>query len=92
LSILVLVRVPTGEAAGRLREIAQGEGWSVVPNTLGRKRLAISVTKVYDELRNSRNVSGAARKLGCSPAYIYQVLRDDGKTAAEVLRKSEQRE
>jgi DNA-binding NtrC family response regulator len=53
----------------------------------GRKPLNISVKNVCDTLRDCRDVPLAARKLGCSRAYIYTKLKKHGMTPREVLRK-----
>jgi hypothetical protein len=53
-------------------------GKSVVVKGLGRRRLDIPVNNVYDTLLTSGNVTAAARSLGCSRGYIYNVLKANG--------------
>ena len=60
-------------------------GKSVEVKGLGRRRLNISVKNVLDCLCAQRNVSLAAVQLGCSPAYIFGVLRTNGLTLKDVL-------
>ncbi len=62
-------------------------GESVLVNGFGRRPLNIAVTKVCDALRLHRSVLAAANALGCSRAYIYKVLKAEGMTAKEVLKK-----
>jgi hypothetical protein len=53
----------------------------------GRKPLNISVKNVCDTLRDCRDVPLAARKLGCSRAYIYAELKKLSMTPKEVIGK-----
>ena len=53
-------------------------GKQVVVDGLGRKRLNIDVKNVCDTLRDSSTVAEAAKKLGCSRAYIYKIQKDKG--------------
>ena len=62
-------------------------GKSVVVNGFGRRPLNIVVTKVCDSLQLHRSVVLAANELGCSRAYIYKVLKADGLTVADVIRR-----
>jgi len=62
-------------AAGMARAKAQGK-------QIGRKELSIRKTDIYDALRtNQNNIAGAAKKLGCSRAYIYKKLAEGGTTS-----------
>jgi hypothetical protein len=62
-------------------------GKLVVVNGLGRKAFNMPVIKVCDALRLHRSVSTAAVALGCSPAYVYKVLKADGLTPADVIKQ-----
>jgi hypothetical protein len=62
-------------------------GETVAVNGLGRKPLAMPVTKVCDALRLYRDVLAAANSLGCSRGYIYKVLKTGGMTAKEIMSK-----
>ena len=44
----------------------------------GRKPLDITVKNVCDALEKHQRVSAAATDLGCSRAYIYKVLKENG--------------
>lgn len=61
-------------------------GKTVAVNGIGRKPLNIAVNNVYDALRLHRSVIAAASELGCSRAYIYQVLKSAGLTPADVIK------
>jgi hypothetical protein len=54
---------------------------------LGRPVSNIGVTKVCDTLRLYRSVPVAAEKLGCSRAYIYKVLKAEGLTAKDMIKR-----
>ena len=54
---------------------------------LGRKPLEIGVKNVCDTLRDCRDITQAAQKLGCSRGYIYKVLSNHGMTPREVIEK-----
>lgn len=62
-------------------------GNSITVNGLGRKSLNIAVKNVYDAIQHNPSVTLAAAELGCSRAYIYKVLKAEGKTAKEILAK-----
>ncbi len=62
-------------------------GKSVVVNGLGRKRLNIPLKKVYETLQTHRSIVTAADKLGCSQAYIFKVLKDNGMKLRDVFRR-----
>ena len=61
-------------------------GEKVVVNGLGRKPLNIPVTKVYDALQASGNISATANSLGCSRAYIYKVLKANGLNLKDIFK------
>ena len=60
-------------------------GKSVVVNGLGRKRLNIPLKNISDCLQTHRNVVSAANELGCSPAYIFGVLKVNGLKLQDVI-------
>jgi hypothetical protein len=60
----------------------------VVVNGLGRKAFNMPVTNVCDALRLYRDVLEAAKSLGCSRAYIYNVLKANGMTPTEVIEEN----
>lgn len=60
-------------------------GNSVVVNGLGRKRLNIPLKNISDCLQAHRNVVTAANELGCSPAYIFGVLKVNGLKLKDVI-------
>ena len=62
-----------------------GEQIPIIIGSLGRKPLNICVKNVYDALRSCSSVNRAAEKLGCSRAYIYKVLKENGTTVKEVM-------
>ena len=53
-------------------------GKSVAVNGLGRKPLNIPLKNVCDALCAHSSVAAAANELGCSPAYIFKVLKANG--------------
>ncbi len=53
-------------------------GQDIVVNGFGRRPLNITVNNVYDALEKHHNVAVAANELGCSRAYIYKVLKENG--------------
>ena len=61
-------------------------GESVAVNGLGRKRLNIPLKNVLESLRAHRSVVAAARELGCSPAYIFGVLKANGLKLKDVVK------
>lgn len=63
-----------------------GEKIPLTKSSSGRKPLNIPVTTIYDALRLTRSIPATAKELGCSRAYIYKVLKEQGKTLEEVLR------
>lgn len=60
-------------------------GKPVAVSSLGRRALNIPVINVYDALRVYRNVAAAANELGCSRAYIYEVLKANGLKLVDVI-------
>ena len=53
-------------------------GESVVVNGLGRKPLNIPLKNVCESLQAHHSVTAAAEELGCSPSYIFGVLKENG--------------
>lgn len=79
------------QACGAEREVSKNMnikcphcGSDVPVRGIGRKPLAIPVSKVCDVLRNSSTVQVAAKELGCSRAYIYKVIHMTGMSMEEV--------
>jgi hypothetical protein len=62
-------------------------GKTVPVNGLGRKRLNIPLKNVLESLQAYRGVRTAARELGCSPAYIFGVLKLNGLNLKEVIKR-----
>lgn len=62
-------------------------GKEVVINGLGRKPLNIPLKNVLESLRAHRGVTAAAEELGCSPSYIFGVLKKNGLKLREVIKK-----
>ena len=60
-------------------------GKPVVVNGLGRKPLNIPLKNVCDALRAHHGVVAAARQLGCSPAYIFGILKTNGLKIKDVI-------
>jgi hypothetical protein len=56
----------------------QNCGQTIAVSNLGRKRLNHSVKNVCDAIERVRSVTGVAKELGCSRAYIYKVLKSAG--------------
>jgi len=61
-------------------------GQPVVVNGLGRKPLNIPLKNVLDSLQAHLDVTAAARELGCSPSYIFGILKKNGLKLNEVIR------
>ena len=61
-------------------------GKSVVVNGLGRKRLNITLKNVCEVLQAYNNIVAAARELGCSPAYIFGVLKANRLKLKDVVK------
>lgn len=62
-----------------------------ITNRSGRQPLAIDVTNICDTLRDCRDITLAAEKLGCSRGYIYKVLGQDRMTPKGVIEASGQK-
>ena len=60
-------------------------GQNITLNGLGRKPLNITVNNVYDALEKRRNVKAAADELDCSRAYIYRVLKENGRSLKDFV-------
>ena len=60
-------------------------GKSVVVNGLGRKRLNIPLKNVCETLRAHCSAVEAAKELGCSPAYIFSILKANGLKLKDVV-------
>lgn len=52
---------------------------------LGRRRLNIPLKNVSECLQAHCNVVAAANELGCSPAYIFSVLKANGLKLKDVV-------
>ena len=61
-------------------------GKPVSVNGLGRKRLDIPLKNVLESLQAYRDVTTVARDLGCSPSYIFGVLKKNGLKLNEVIK------
>ena len=55
----------------------------------GRPRLIVELEDILKAVRHHRQVVGAARQLGCSPAYIHVRLKESGVTLGELLEHPE---
>ena len=64
-------------------------GKPVSVNGLGRKRLDIPLKNVLESLQAYRDVMAVARDLGCSPSYIFGVLKKNGLKLNEVIKGDE---
>jgi len=60
-------------------------GKKVTVNGLGRKRLNIPLKNVCEALQAHHNIAAAARELGCSPAYIFGVLKANGLKLKDII-------
>lgn len=63
-------------------------GKSVVVSGLGRKRLDIPLKNILDMVSRHTTVASAAGELGCSPAYIFGVLKANGLRLKDVTNLS----
>ena len=61
-------------------------GKSVAVNSLGRKPLNIPLKNVCEALQTHQNIVAAARELGCSPAYIFGVLKANRLKLKDVVK------
>jgi hypothetical protein len=64
-------------------------GKPVSVNGLGRKRLDIPLKNVLESLQAYRDVTAMARDLGCSPSYIFGVLKKNGLKLNEAIKGDE---
>jgi hypothetical protein len=62
-------------------------GKKVSVNGLGRKPLNIPLKNVLESLQAYRSVAAAAEELGCSPSYLFGVLKANGLKLREVIKK-----
>jgi hypothetical protein len=66
-------------------------GSEVIVRGLGRKGLNMTVTIVCDELRRHKGEVNAPNKaaetLGCSPAYLYKVLKAKRLKMKDITKK-----
>jgi hypothetical protein len=62
-------------------------GKEVSVNGLGRKPLNIPLKNVLESLQAYRSVAAAAEELGCSPSYLFGVLKANGLKLKEVIKK-----
>ena len=65
-------------------------GQYIVINGFGRKPLNITVKNVCDALKKHHSLASAAEELGCSRAYIYKVLKENGLHLKDFVDQSEQ--
>ena len=61
-------------------------GKDVAVNGLGRKPLNIPLKNVLESLQSHRGVIAAAEDLGCSPSYIFGVLKKNGLKLNDVIK------
>ena len=61
-------------------------GQMVPVNGLGRKPLNIPLKNVLESLQAYRDVKAAAIELGCSPSYIFGVLKNNGLKLSDAFR------
>ena len=61
-------------------------GKDVVVNGLGRKPLNIPLKNVLESLRAHRSVTAAAQGLGCSPSYVFGVLKAKGLKLKDIIK------
>jgi len=62
-------------------------GKSVMVNGLGRRRLNVPLKNVCESLQAHRSVVAAAKELGCSQGYIFNVLKANGLKLKDVTNK-----
>jgi len=60
-------------------------GQEVAVNGFGRRPLNIDVTEVCGTLQRCHSVKAAAEELGCSRAYIYKVLKENGRSITDFV-------
>ena len=61
-------------------------GEKVTVNGLGRKPLNIPLKNICECLRRHCSVAAAAEELGCSKAYIFKALKDNGLRLKDVIK------
>jgi len=61
-------------------------GKEVVVNGLGRKPLNIPLKNVLESLQVHRSVTAVAQELGCSPSYLFGVLKANGLKLKDVIK------
>lgn len=59
----------------------------VVKYVGGRKPLNLPLNNIYDALRARRSVASAAQELGCSPAYIFGILKANKMKVKDVVNR-----
>lgn len=60
----------------------------VTVNGLGRQKRNIPVKLICDTLRDSCTITLAAKTLNCSRGYIYDVLKQIGKSPKEFINNT----
>ncbi len=58
-------------------------------NGLGRRPLSIPLINICDSIKAQHGVRAAAQELGCSPAYIFKVLKSHGLTIKLLMEEKE---
>ena len=61
-------------------------GNTVMVNGLGRKPLNIPLKNVLESLQAHRGIMAAAQELGCSPSYIFGILKANGLKLRDVIK------
>ena len=61
-------------------------GEKVEVSGLGRKPLNIPLKNVCEALQVHSSVAGAAKELGCSPAYIFKILKANRLKLNDILK------
>lgn len=61
-------------------------GEKVTVKGLGRKPLNIPLKNVYEALQTHGSVAAAANELGCSPGYIFNILKANGLKLKDVFK------
>lgn len=65
-------------------------GKSVAVKGLGRKRLNIPLKIISERLQTHCSVELAAKELGCSQGYVFQVLKANGLKLRDVIKGGKQ--
>lgn len=63
-------------------------GETISVNGLGRPRLDIPLKNVCECLKERGSVKAAANELGCSPAYIFGVLKANGMKVKDITTRA----